>query len=318
MSANRSRWLGFVFFLLALALLVWALRGVPFEDIGAVLGRLSLGQILLLVAVNVVIVALLGLRWWLILRAQGHAIPFVATTRYRLAAFGVSYFTPGPHFGGEPLQVYFVRQRHGVPGSSAVAAITLDKVIEMLSNFAFLSVGLALVVGGGVLGDFELPGVQWGALALLVLPLAYLLVLGAGGRPLSRLGARLPERWAAALAATEQQLSDLTRQNPGLLAQVLVASAVVWGALLFEYWLALRFLGLALSGLQMLAVVVAARVAMLAPTPGALGALEAGQVLAMQSMGFDPALGLSLSLLIRARDVLFGLVGLWLGAVARK
>ena len=34
-----------------------------------------------------------------------------------------------------------------VPGSSAVAAITLDKVIEMLSNFAFLSVGLALVVG---------------------------------------------------------------------------------------------------------------------------------------------------------------------------
>lgn len=314
----RARGLWALLILLTILLLAWALRAVPFADILQVLGRLSILQIALLLGVNAGIVFLLGLRWWLILRAQGYALPYLAITRYRLAAFGVSYFTPGPHFGGEPLQVFLVRQRHGIPGSTAAAAIALDKMIELLSNFAFLAFGLALVLSRGVLGDFAFPALQWLAFAFLALPLAYLVALALGAKPLTSLAARLPERWARAAQSTEDQLAQLTRKRPALLAQTLLASIIVWGALLFEYWLALRFLGLALSSIQLLAVVVAARVAMLAPTPGALGALEAAQVFAMQSMGFDPALGLSLSLLIRGRDVLFGLAGLWLGSLARR
>jgi hypothetical protein len=41
-------------------------------------------------------------------------------------------------------------------------------------------------------------------------------------------------------------------------------------------------------------------------------------VLAMQAMGFSPAVGISLSLLIRARDVVLGGFGLWLGGVLSR
>ena len=58
----------------------------------------------------------------------------------------------------------------------------------------------------------------------------------------------------------------------------------------------------------------ATRLAFLTPLPGGLGALEAGQVLAMQTIGLDPALGISVSLLIRARDLAFGLAGMGIGA----
>lgn len=315
---KRSRLLSILFLLAALALLAWALRSVPLQDIGALLAELSLWQILLLLLVNTGIVYLLGLRWGLILRAQGYELPFRSIVRYRLTAFGVSYFTPGPHFGGEPLQVLFLRQRHGLPGSSALASVALDKLIELLSNFGFLSLGLLLLLRTGVLGSEVLAGAQLFSVLLLLLPALYLLALSFGRKPLSPLMARLPKRWALAAQSSEDQLSGLLRERQGLLWQTLAASLIVWSALLFEYWLALVFLGLKLGPLQLLAIVVAARVAMLAPTPGALGALEASQVLAMQAQGFDPAIGLSLSLLIRARDMIFGGIGLWLGSRSRR
>lgn len=315
---KRTTLLSLLLLFAALALLAWVLRVVPLEDIAAVLTELSLWQILLLLLLNTGIVYLLGLRWWLILRAQGHQLPFRSITRYRLAAFGVSYFTPGPHFGGEPLQVHFLRQQHGLSGSSALASVALDKVIELLSNFGFLSLSLLLVLRSGVLGSEILAGAQLFSLLFLLLPVLYLLALRFDLKPLSPLMARLPERWALAAQSTEDQLSELLRQRQGLLWQTLAASLLLWSALLFEYWLALLFLGLKLDPLQLLAIVVAARVAMFAPTPGALGALEASQVFAMQALGFDPAIGLSLSLLIRARDILFGGIGLWLGSRTRK
>jgi uncharacterized membrane protein YbhN (UPF0104 family) len=84
--------------------------------------------------------------------------------------------------------------------------------------------------------------------------------------------------------------------------------------MVFEYWLALLFLGQNIAFWQLIAVITAARITLLSPVPGALGVLEAGQALAMAALGYDPSLGISLSLLIRARDILFGLLGLGLGA----
>jgi uncharacterized membrane protein YbhN (UPF0104 family) len=48
--------------------------------------------------------------------------------------------------------------------------------------------------------------------------------------------------------------------------------------------------------------------------PGGLGALEAGQTLAVSALGFEPSFGISISLLIRARDLFLGGAGLWLAA----
>jgi uncharacterized membrane protein YbhN (UPF0104 family) len=67
-----------------------------------------------------------------------------------------------------------------------------------------------------------------------------------------------------------------------------------------------------------LIALTAVRIAFLLPMPAGLGMLEAGQVLAMGLIGVNPALGVSLSLLIRIRDVIFGGLGLWLGGVLSR
>jgi uncharacterized protein (TIRG00374 family) len=299
-------------------LLFWSLRQVPVKELGAVLSRLKGWQIALILAVNSAIVFFFALRWWVILRAQGQKIPYVALTGYRLAGFAVSYFTPGQHFGGEPLQVLLLRQRYKVAGSTAAASVALDKTIELFSNFLVLSSGIALLLGSGLLKDFAIDRVLPISIFVLCIPAAYLAILRRGARPLSHLAQNNEGSLGKGIRNTEDQLASLARQRSGLFLQGFAVSLLVWAALFFEFWLMLLFLGLRVDAVQLLAVVIAGRIALLAPTPGALGALEASQVLIMQALGFDTAYGVALSLLIRGRDVLFALVGLAIPAIKKK
>jgi uncharacterized membrane protein YbhN (UPF0104 family) len=59
----------------------------------------------------------------------------------------------------------------------------------------------------------------------------------------------------------------------------------------------------------------AARIAFMLPSPGGLGTLEASQVLMFEVLGFNPALGISISLLVRGRDLLLGGLGLWMSTI---
>ena len=61
----------------------------------AVLRRLTAVEIVVLIAANALVLLALNGRWWVILKAQGHRLPYLELAGYRLAAFGLSYFTPG-------------------------------------------------------------------------------------------------------------------------------------------------------------------------------------------------------------------------------
>ncbi len=314
-------------------LLGWVLYTVAPGETWTVLSRLGLRQVITLAIANDLILLSMSGRWWLILRTQGYAVPYLGLVGYRLAAFGVSYFTPGPQFGGEPLQVYLVKRHHSVPGSTAIAAVTLDKLVELLVNFAFLAGGTIWILRRQLLPGPATPSVFVFALGLLAAPLVVLVLLGTGRLPFTalvqaverlnweRLG-RVQGRWlgtfrraARVIKGSEWQVAEMCQQQPVMLGQALLVSLLTWGLLIGEYWLMLYFLGTSLTFDQTIVALTAARLAILFPLPGGLGALEASQVLAMTVLDLNPAVGLSLSLLIRVRDVLLGSLGLWWGGV---
>lgn len=308
--------------LLALLALVWVLRAVPLRDILAVLGGLAWWQVVVLVILNIAILLLLSGRWWVALRALGCRVPYLSLAGYRVAAFAVTYFTPGPQFGGEPVQIVLVRQRHTVSTATATAAVAIDKMLELLVNFGFLFLGVLVVLRLGLpspVGRFTLVGLS---LALLILPCGYLLALTLGVRPLTALLGLMPvasrslryRRVLGLVQATETQAGDFCRHRPGSLVLALAFSLVTWTAMVGEYWLAARFLGLTWTLPQAIAALTAARFAYLLPLPGGLGALEASQAYAASALGDNPAAGAALALLIRARDLTTALVGVWLGS----
>lgn len=325
-SKSVRRYRRWIWLLLPIVLW-WIFRQVPLNDVVAVLRTLNPGAILALVLVNAGVLALFSSRWWLILRAKGQQVAYLALAGFRLAAFAIAYFTPGPHFGGEPLQVYLLNRRESVPTDTALASVALDKLLDLLANLTFLLLGLIILFTNGLLAaDQHLPALLL-ACGLIALPAGYLFSLWLGFAPLSRLLDRLPSRLPVfpavdktrrIVVSAEAQIGRFCRQQPGTLAAAVLLSAITWAALIAEYWLALRFLGLTLTLNQTIIMMAAARLAYLTPLPGGLGALEASQALAISYLGADPAIGISLVLLIRARDVTLGLLGLWWGGVLTR
>lgn len=301
---------------LAILLLWFALHNVPVQDLVAVLARLQGWQVATILLLNSGIVLLFALRWWQIIRAQGYSVPYLAAVRYYLAGFAISYLTPGQHFGGEPVQVLFLRQRHKVPGSQALASVVLDRGITFLSNFAVLAAGIALILGSGLLDILSLRQALTASVLFVLFPVLYFVLLSFGILPFGIILAKVKIGFVVGLRRAEEQLSDLVRKKPILFVQGLFLSALIWAALFLEFWLMIYFLGLTVNATQLITLVVAGRLALWVPTPGALGALEASQVFATQALGFDPAYGLGLGLLIRARDIFFAVVGLLLGGTA--
>lgn len=310
-------------------LLWWALRNVPLGAVWDTLSQVNPAGLLGLIMLDGLILFLFSSRAWLILRALGRQINYLSLAAYRSSAFAVSYFTPGQQFGGEPLQVYWLQRRHQVVGGAAVTTVALDKLFEVLSNFTFLMVGVVVILRAGLLPNLSTIGPQavgWLVL-LFLLPSAYLLALWIGRSPLawciSHLPVGLRNRLKVAaligsLTLAERQASGLLRRKPVTAVWLGLASGLIWLLTIAEYWLMVWALGQELTLVQTILALTAARLAFLTPLPGGLGVLEAGQVLAMQAIGLDPALGISVSLLIRARDVGLGLVGVGIGALLAR
>ena len=308
-------------------LLVWLSRSLPWGEIQTLLASISPLALLGLIAFNGLAMLVFSSRWWLALRAQGHRLSYLTVFRYRMAAFAISYFTPGTQFGGEPLQVYTVSSRHAVPAASAVASVTLDKLFELLANFTFLVAGILVILNQGLIFSLSAGNGALAGAGLLVFPLSYLILLWAGRAPFTWLISRLSRRLPAILTArlkvqtivdvtrsAEGQIHVLFRQKPAAITWVVGSSVLIWLFSLAEYWLALRILGAQVNLWQAVAALTITRLAFLTPLPGGLGVLEAGQMLALGSMGFNPVIGLAISLWIRVRDTTLGLIGLWWGA----
>ncbi len=318
---RRLRWWPVLVWAAVAGLLFIVLRQIPLAQVRAALAHLTLAQIGLLFLVNLAIVWLMTARWWLVLRALGQRVGLHHLFAYRLAGFGVSYFTPGPQFGGEPLQVHLLHRNQKTPLASAVTSVFLDRMIDLLVNFTFLAVGVVVVGMMGLVRGWLGLGMWALALSLLALPLLHLLALGRGRRPATRmlrwaqdrLGWKGLRRVVELAFETEEQVARFLTEQPLALARILGLSLFTWGVAIFEFWLCLHFLGAQARLEEAVSAMTAARLSLLMPLPGGLGALEAGQALAAQLLGWSPALGIALSLVIRARDVAFALAGLWFG-----
>ncbi len=299
------------------ALLGWSLHNVPLDDLWRTVTHLSPAALAALIALNLLILWMFAGRGWLLLRALGYRIPYRRQVAYRIAAFSVNYFTPGPQFGGEPLHISLLHHHSGVPWESALTMVAVDKLFEMTVNTAFLLMGTGVLMSMDLLPKGAQKPLLGIVVTLVLLPLVYFALLARGFSPARALAQWLkPHKKTSRIAHLLRRVADaetqagrLFRQHPKVMVQALGISLFTWALLIAEYALMLWAVGLRLSFWEIIAILTAARWAFLSPTPSGLGALEAGQVLAMRTLGYDPALGITVSLLIRARDIVVGLLG---------
>ena len=311
--------------ILGLVLAWQALRGMPWDHAWRQVTGIGPGGLLIFLGLNMAMLPLMTLRWWQLLQAFGAPVRLCTVCAYRFAGNAVSYLTPGPHFGGEPLLVYLLHQRQGIPLHAAATSVALDRILEFLASIVVLSFSLIMLT---VTGSGPFAG-RW-ALALAVTLAAAIAVLLAalcmGKRPLSRLfpwfmrlcgtahcaPTGFAGRLMEALMKGEILSESLLHRHRRPFLQANLYSAGHWIGVFVEFWLMAALLGHPLSFLQLLTVVIAARLAFLTPLPAGLGVLESVLPWVTVALGLGSVLGLSLCLLIRVRDILFSLAGLGL------
>ena len=307
-----------VYFVLAV-LLYFALRNVPLDEIRGTLQGLRPWQIAVLFGLNLFIYLLFTLRWWIIVRAENKLVTYFPLLLVRIAVFGVSYFTFGPHVGGEPLQVFYLQRKYKLTFTHATASVIMDKLLELLANFFLLAVGLTAVLQAGILSANG--SSSWLSLSGLVIlcmwPPVHILLLYKRKYPVSAILRGIPfirkdSKVVRFVAASERLAGTFCRRHLSSLLSATAISLCAAVGMVSEFALIANFLDIRLPFWQTVAAWTAGWLALLAPLPGGLGALEASEVFALGVFGVPAASAIGITLVMRGRDLLIGGLGLLL------
>ncbi len=315
---KKANFITALLWLLALALAVWALRDINFQAAWEQMARLSVGQYCLWLILNILVCVISTLRWQLLIAALSSSVTLGRLLIIRLAGQTISFVTPGPQFGGEPLQIYWLYRRCALPLHKAISSLGLDRCFELWVNFSVLLIGAIFL-----LSTPSMAFAQWGQIALLLLvitlamPVAFFYVLYAPQKLINNIRG-IASRWLKhpkLIADTdswqqlEWDLTNLFSQHRGTLVKALVVSILVWGLILAELYFLLHLLGVGVSAQQFVLIAVAIRLAMLLPLPGGIGTIEAALLWCFQMLDLPIGEAFALIALMRLRDIAILLAG---------
>jgi glycosyltransferase 2 family protein len=322
---SKARLLASGLWLLAAALVGYTLRQLPLASLSSSLQLLTAAKFALWTLMNLALLLLACTRWSVLCGSVQVAISPWQLLPLRQAGSVINFITPGPHFGGEPLLIYWLHRLFKVRLGSAMLALALDRCFELLCNFSVLLLLLLFVFQRGF-------SVANSASALLLMISAVLAGLLCGAVLLWRRPAWLSHRVKALFARWQQhprlqalqhewqhfdqQLQQVIRAQRRALSTAFLCSVGGWVLLLAELVLLLHWLGLSITALDFALIVLALRLAMLLPTPGGLGSVEAAVVWVFSHLQLPAEAALGFLALIRLRDaamLVLGLAGLgWL------
>lgn len=320
---QRAAFFTLLLWLIAVALAAWTLAQLPLADITHSISSLSAVQWIFWLGLNALIIVVLGLRWQLLTQALAAPVNLLKLLLIRQAGQAVSFITPGPQFGGEPLQIYWL-YKYGLPLRTALLSLGLDRFFELWVNFSVLLLAVLLLLAGvgdiikyNAIGDW-----QTALLPLLIfLGLMFSLVWILLKQPqwinnrLERIAARwqhnhrlnnINQHWQS----LGDDLRTALRTQKIRFSFALLLSVLGWVGLLGELYLILHLVGIEANVHSFLIILVAMRMALLLPMPGGVGTLEASVLWSFHTLGLPASAALGLIALMRVRDAIVLLIGL--------
>ncbi len=319
---QRTKLFTLLLWLAALGLGAWTLAQLPLAEISHSITSLSTPQWIFWLGLNALIILVLGLRWQILTQALAVPVNLLKLLLIRQAGQAVSFITPGPQFGGEPLQVYWL-YKHGLPLRKALLALGLDRFFELWVNFSILLFAVLLLLAGiGDRNEYSIGDWRTALVPLLIflglmLVLAWVLVKQPQwiNDRLERVAARwqhnhrlnnINQHWQS--LGDDLRIALRTQKFRFLIAILL--SLLGWAGLLGELYLILHFVGVEADLSSFLIILVAMRMALLLPMPGGVGTIEASVLWSFHTLNLPASAALGLIALMRVRDALVLIIGL--------
>lgn len=294
--------------LVGLALFVWLLFHIGVESVWQAVAAVGVGGFALLTAAGLAVVGVLGSAW-LALIPQAGARDFLTFAIGRQTRDSAGDILPFSQLGGIVIGARAVILR-GVSAPLAFASAIVDVTTELMAQIVFVLIGIALCVVQLRASASTAPyvdGLILGTLLLIPGIAAFVVLQQRGSKMAEGLAARFLPAALKHTAAFGEQMRALY-DSPARLAVSSTIHLLSWIAASGLIWLSVRLIGLHLDFFSCIAIeaVLAALRSATVFVPAAIGVQEAGYAALMPLFGLGPEVGLAVSLLKRARDIVVG------------
>ena len=252
---------------------------IDLDAIGLQLRSANLLYLTLAVAVHYTTFLFRGLRWRLLLnnaRAEGEE-PAGFSQCSQLVLLGWFANSVAWLRLGDAYRAYLYHEERRAPFSRTVGTILTERLLDVITIVVLLAVSLPFLVRAGQGGAWTVAATAAALLGTLALVLLFITATrGRGERLLENLVAWLAGRMSGWLLERYHQFRD-----GALLSLRRVPLAALWGLLgwlaeVVRFYLVAQALDIHLSPALIVFATVANSLLTLAPTPGGVGAVEAG------------------------------------------
>ena len=303
---------GMVLALLAgLVAAVWVVWAVGFDAVWGAVAQAGFGGLTLLCVYSAVVFITLALAWSTMLPPE-RRIPmryFYLGRRVRDSIAEISPFSP---VGGMVAAARLMILK-GMNGAYASASVAADATTEAMAQVVFLAFGVVMAVLhlGSVAGSGPLLQAMIATLLLAIPGIAGLIFL-------QKRGSGFAERMALRFfpqAKDGVSFRDAIHHlydSPKLLAASAFWHLVAWVGAGGATWIAFRLVGAEVSFLDAMAIeaLLCTLRSIAVFVPAAIGVQEGGYVALAQLFGLPAEMGLAVSLLKRAREIVLGIPAL--------
>jgi putative membrane protein len=294
--------------LVGLAVAVWLILHIGIAPVFAAITSVGVGGFAVICLYGFAVVALMGSGWFALL-PHGRPRDLVSLILARQTRDSAGDILPFSQFGGIVIGARYAIVR-GIAAPLAFASMVADVTTELMAQIAFIIIGVGLgvstlrasptmapYVNGLMLGTFLLvPGVA-----------AFVFLQQRGSAFAERLAARFLPAAVKQTAAFGQAMQQMY-ESPARLAASATIHLLAWLGSGIAIWIAVRLIGGHISIFSAIAIeaLLAALRSATVFVPAAIGVQEAGYAALMPLFGLGPEIGLAVSLLRRARDVVVG------------
>ncbi|MFH1721884.1 MAG: flippase-like domain-containing protein [Candidatus Altiarchaeota archaeon] len=301
--------------LLILTVFVWVGPGQVVDS----LRLLSLRYVVLFFGIQVLMMVLWALKWWVVLSPQ--RVPFSKVLPASFVGYLFNCLTPANMAGGEPARAYVLSKIDKISAERSAASVLVDLFLEILVIFLFVVITLFIAL------TYDLPSILYAVMllvALFMLGLFFLFSYLPVNESFSRsmfhkiisFASHFPFIRGHAMEASSRidKIVDnfmdalkINLDNPKLLGAGFLISIFIWAISIYRSYLIFLMLGVEISPAILIIVrVVVAAISLFSVIPGATGIFEGSSTWLFHLFSIDARTALAATLIDR-------LFSFWLG-----
>ena len=314
---NRRKLFFLTVWLVGCSLVFFTIRELPLAGMLERLREISPLRLVGLLAINSLILFLSVKRWQILAQVFDIQLSLAHLFKVRQAGNTISFVTPGPQFGGEPLQLYWLRQSQEIPLDISLAILGADRFMEIFINLSILLLSVIFIF----FTDIEVNIAKTFLLMFLTVAILTMLLVLFFKQPewLKNIFKSLFSRFTHTVSNPNKSQNAssgwgrILKKIEKNKSKVILAATIAllgWIALLFELFMMMEALGVSPNFYEVIFVMLGIRIALLMPIPGGVGTIEASLFWSFEILGLTLAGAGGLIALSRLRDVIVLFIGI--------